>query len=303
MAVLTWDEVGDRLYETGVDHGVLYIPDESGVYDNGVAWNGLVTVTETPSGAEANPQYADNIKYLNLYSAEEFGATIEAFTYPDEFAVFDGIAYPEAGVAVAQQARRTFGLSYRTLIGNDIDGTDYGYKLHLLYGLTASPSEKAYTTINDSPEAITFSWEVSSLPVPVTDLRPTSVITIDSTKVDASALAALEDLLYGDVSNDPSLPSPDEVIAIFAGTALATNVVVAGDVDSIDITGTTTNYLFTVEAWDGDEYVAVVGGTAVNEAAAEALTLANGIHRVTLTAAAGSYVPAAQQRTFVVNVT
>lgn len=303
MAVITWDEVGDRLYETGVDHGVLYIPNGSGVYDDGVPWNGLVTVTESPSGAEANPQYADNIKYLNLYSAEEFGATVEAFTYPDEFNQFDGASVPTPGVTVGQQTRRVFGLSYRTKIGNDVDGNDHGYKLHLVYGCMASPSEKAYTTINDSPEAITFSWEVTTLPVPVTGLNPTSVLVIDSTQVDPDALAALEELLYGTVSTDPSLPSPDEVIALFAGTALASDVVVAGDVDSIDITGTTTNYLFTVEHWDGSAYVAVVGGTEVNEAAAEALTLANGVKRVTLSAAAGTYVPAAQQNPFVVIVT
>lgn len=303
MAVLTWDTVGERFYETGVDHGVLYIPNGSGVYDNGVAWNGLTTVTESPTGAEANPQYADNIKYLNLFSAEEFGATLEAFTYPDEFQQYDGLSVPVAGVTVGQQARLPFGLSYRTKKGNDLDGEDHGYKLHLVYGCSASPSEKAYNSINDSPEAITFSWELTTVPVSVTGLRPTSIITVDSTLVDATALAALEELLYGAVGVDPALPTPDEVIAIFEGTALTSNVVVAGDVDSIDITGTTTNYLFTVEAWDGDEWVAVVGGTAVNEAAAEALTLANGVHRVTLSAAATFYVPAAQVNPFIVNVT
>ena len=303
MAILVWDQLGERFYETGVDHGVLYLPDELGAYTDGVSWNGLTSVSETPSGAEANAQYADNIKYLNLYSAEEFGATIEAFTYPDEFAQFDGLASPAAGVIVGQQPRRTFGLSYRTIVGNDLEGNAYGYKLHLVYGCTASPSEKAYNTVNDSPEAIAFSWEIATVPAAVTGLQPTSLIVIDSTKVDATALAALEELLYGSVSTDPSLPTPDEVIAIFEGTALATGVVVSGDVDSIDITGTTTNYLFTVQFWDGDEYVPVVGGTAVNEAAAEALVLANGVHRVTLTAAAGFYVPAAQQEAFVVTVT
>jgi len=303
MTALSWDAVGEHFYETGVDKGVLFIPNEDGVYDNGVAWNGLVSVTESPTGAEANAQYADNIKYLNLYSAEIFGATIEAFTYPDEFAAFDGMVSPSVGVSVGGQGRRSFGLCYRTLIGNDLEGTDLGYKLHLVYSATASPSEKAYNTVNDSPEAITFSWELATLPVAVTGLKPTSLITIDSTKVNATQLAALEELLYGGVSSDPSLPTPDEVLAIFAGSALATNVVVAGDADSIDITGTTTNYLFTVEAWDGDNFNVVTGGDGVNEAAAEALTLANGIHRVSLSAAAGFYVPAAQQEVFEVNVT
>lgn len=216
MAKLTWDATGERFYETGVDHGVLYIPNNSGVYNNGVSWNGLTAVTESPSGAEANAQYADNIKYLNLISAEEFGATIEAFTYPDEFAQFDGIATPSAGVSVGQQARKTFGLSYRTKLGNDLEGDDLGYKLHLVYGCTAAPSEKAYATVNDSPEAITFSWEIATTPVAVTGLRPTSLLTIDSTKVNADDLEDLEDFLYGTAGTDPSLPLPDAVLAIFA---------------------------------------------------------------------------------------
>jgi hypothetical protein len=217
MAPLEWDQVGERLYETGVDRGVLYLPDESGVYDTGVVWNGLVTVTESPSGAEANAQYADNIKYLNLLSAEEFGATIEAFTYPDEFAELDGSAAPAVGVAVGQQGRGIFGLSYRTKIGNDVDGEDHGYKLHLIYGAQASPSEKAYSTINDSPEAITFSWELTTTPAPVTDLKPTASIVIDSTKVDPGDLSDLEDLLYGVDATPAALPTPDEVIAVFSG--------------------------------------------------------------------------------------
>jgi len=215
MAPLTWDQVGERLYETGVDHGVLYLPDESGVYNSGFAWNGLTTVTESPSGAEASPQYADNIKYLNMISAEEFGATIEAFTYPEEFGQCDGTALPSPGVAVGQQGRKMFGLSYRTRVGNDVDGTEFGYKLHLLYGCQAAPSEKAYATINDSPEAIAFSWEVTSTPVPVTDHKPTSLIVIDSTVVDAADLQALEDLLYGKASVEAALPTPDAVIALF----------------------------------------------------------------------------------------
>ena len=219
MTVLQWDQVGERLYETGVDHGVLYIPDQGGDYVDGVAWNGLTTVTESPSGAEASPQYADNIKYLNLISAEEFGGTIEAFTYPDEFAQCDGTAVPNPGVTVGQQGRKIFGLSYRTRVGNDIDGTDHGYKLHLLYGCQAAPSEKAYATINDSPEAIAFSWEITTSPVPVTDLKPTALLTVDSSKVDEAALQSLEDILYGSASLDARLPLPDEVIGLFAGTA------------------------------------------------------------------------------------
>jgi len=214
---LTWDEVGDRLYEVGVDHGVLYLPDPSGIYNTGVAWNGLTTVTESPSGADSNPQYADNIKYLNLYSVEEFGGTIEAFTYPDEFAECDGTVVPSPGLAVGQQTRKMFGLSYRTKVGNDVDGADFGYKLHLVYGCTAAPSEKAYATINDSPEAISFSWEITTIPVPVTGHKPTSLIVVDSTTVDPADLASLEDLLYGLGATPAALPTPDAVIALFAG--------------------------------------------------------------------------------------
>jgi len=217
MVPLTWDQIGERLYETGVDHGVLYLPDAAGVYNTGFAWNGLTTVTETPSGAEASPQYADNIKYLNLISAEEFGCTIEAFTYPEEFAECDGTALPEPGVAVGQQGRKIFGLSFRTRVGNDVEGTEFGYKLHLVYGCQAAPSEKAYATINDSPEALAFSWEVTTTPVPVTDYKPTSLIVIDSTVVDPTDLAALEALLYGQAAVEPALPTPDAVITLFAG--------------------------------------------------------------------------------------
>lgn len=215
MTALTWDNVGERLYETGVDRGVLYIPDANGVYNTGFAWNGLTAVTESPSGAESSAQYADNIKYLNLISAEEFGATIEAFTYPDEFAQCDGSASPTPGVSIGQQTRKTFGLSYRTRLGNDLQGTDLGYKLHLIYGATAAPTEKAYATINDSPEAITFSWEVSTTPVAVPDYKPTATITIDSTKVNATKLADLEEILYGSEGIDPALPTPAEVFAVF----------------------------------------------------------------------------------------
>jgi hypothetical protein len=218
MTRLLWDQLGERTYETGVDHGVLYIPDVSGVYATGVAWNGLTSVSESPSGAEATAQYADNIKYLNLISAEEFSATLEAFTYPDEFAQFDGLAVPEPGVAVGQQPRKAFGLSYRTQLGNDLEGAGYGYKIHLVYGCTATPSEKAYSTINDSPEALTFSWEIATTPVAVTDLQPTALIVIDSSVVDSADLALLEDELYGDATTGvANLPTPDEVIAFFSG--------------------------------------------------------------------------------------
>lgn len=216
MPKITWDDTGKRLYETGVDRGVLYPIQEGGQYTKGVPWNGLTAVTESPSGAESTAIYADNIKYLNLQSAEEFGATIEAYTYPDEFAECDGsapIAANVTGVIVGQQSRKMFGLSYRTLIGNDVDGGAHGYKLHLIYGCLASPSEKAYSTVNDSPEAITFSWEVSTTPVNVPGLKPTASITIDSTKVDPTKLEALEKILYGDEMTEPKLPLPEEVIS------------------------------------------------------------------------------------------
>jgi hypothetical protein len=216
MTELTWDKTGERRYETGVDRGVLFLPDETGDYTTGVAWNGLTTVTESPSGAESSPQYADNIKYLNLVSAEEFGATVEAFTYPDEFGQCDGSAEPEPGVYLGQQGRRVFGLCYRTVIGNDLDGTDHGYKLHLVYGALAAPSEKAYGTINDSPEAITFSWEITTTPVPVPGFKPTALLTIDSTKVDSAKLEALEAILYGTADDEPRLPLPAEVLGLIS---------------------------------------------------------------------------------------
>jgi hypothetical protein len=212
VGALSWDLVGERLYETGVDHGVLYIPDTSGVYNDGVAWNGLVSVTESPSGADATAQYADNIKYLNLISVEEFGATLEAFTYPPEWSEFDGLSAPEDGVYVGQQPRKMFGLSYRTKLGNDVEGEAYGYKLHLVYGCVAAPSEKAYQTINDSPAAITFSWTISTTPAPVSGLKPTALIVIDSSIVDPTKLTALETTLYGAVAAAPKLPTPDEVV-------------------------------------------------------------------------------------------
>lgn len=215
MAKIVWDETGKRFYETGVKNGVLY-PQVAGAYPKGVAWNGLTAVTESPSGAEATPLYADDIKYLNLMSAEEFGATIEAYTYPEEFEACDGSKSLATGVTIGQQTRTAFGLCYRTVIGNDVDGNDHGYKLHLIYGALAAPSEKAYATINDSPEAITFSWEVTTTPVNVTGAKPTATLTIDSTKVDATKLAALEEMLYGSESVEAKLPLPDEVAAIFA---------------------------------------------------------------------------------------
>lgn len=215
MAVLKWDQTSERLYETGVDRGVLFLPDATGAYNTGVAWNGLVSVTESPSGAEANKQYADNRVYLNLFSAEEFSGTIEAFTFPDEFMLCDGTASPKVGVYVGQQNRRSFGFAYRTKIGNDVAGNDHGYKLHLVYGAMASPSEKAYTTVNDSPEPITFSWGFTTTPVDVDGLEPTALITIDSTKVAKADLEALEALLYGSADSEPELPLPDDVFALF----------------------------------------------------------------------------------------
>lgn len=218
MSKLKWDQTGERLYETGVRNGVLYPLGVNGTYPKGVAWNGLTAVTESPSGAEATPLYADDIKYLNLMSTEEFGATIEAYTYPDEFAECDGSAALATGVQIGQQVRKTFGLCYRTALGNDVSGNDYGYKLHIIYGALAAPSEKAYATINDSPEAITFSWELTTTPVDVTGFKPTASITIDSTKADTTKLAALEEILYGkDAASgggegvDPRLPLPDEI--------------------------------------------------------------------------------------------
>lgn len=212
MAKIQWDQIGERYYETGVSKGVLY-PQVAGAYTKGVAWNGLTNVSESPEGAEASPLYADNIKYLNLLSAEEFKATIEAYTYPDEFGVCNGEAELAPGVSVGQQKRSPFGLSYQTKIGNDVDA-DLGYKIHLVYGGLAAPSEKSYGTVNDSPEAITFSWEVSTTPVEVPGMKPTASLIIDSTKVAADKLALLEAKLYGTESEEGILPTPAEVIAL-----------------------------------------------------------------------------------------
>ena len=216
MAKLVWDESGKRIYETGVQKGVLYVQNESGNYPKGVAWNGLTAVTESPSGAEATPLYADDIKYLELRSAEEFGATIEAYTYPEEFEACDGSASLAKGVSIGQQDRKAFGLCYRTVVGNDVQGNAHGYKLHLIYGAVASPSEKAYATVNDSPEAVTFSWEITTTPVEIEGFKPTASITIDSTKVNPTKLAELEKKLYGDTSTEAQLPLPSEVKTIFA---------------------------------------------------------------------------------------
>lgn len=223
MAKLVWDQDGKRTYETGTDHGVLYVKNDDGTYPKGVAWSGLTGVTESPSGAENTPLYADNIKYLNLRSAEEFGGTIEAYTYPDEFMQCDGSAELSEGVYIGQQDRKSFGFCYRTVLGNDTKSNAYGYKLHLVYGADASPSERSYATVNDSPEAITFSWEFTTTPVNVTGGKPTALLTIDSTKVDKEKLAELEDILYGkngtsdtDTGTEARLPLPDEVASIFA---------------------------------------------------------------------------------------
>ena len=222
MSRIKWNEAGTKTYETGVDRGVLYPMSSTGTYPVGVPWQGLTGVSESPSGAEASPIYADNAKYLNLVSTEEFGASVEAYTYPDEFAECDGSAEPTTGVVIGQQNRKTFGLSYRTVIGNDVENTEYGYKLHLVYGALAAPSEKSYQTVNDSPEAATFSWEISTTPVAVTGFKPTATVVIDSTKVDAAKLAAFEDIIYGKdaVGETPAvvarLPLPNEVVTLLS---------------------------------------------------------------------------------------
>lgn len=216
---LTWDDAGKRLYETGVKQGVLYPQDDNGAYPKGVAWNGLTAVTESPEGAEPTPLYADDIKYLNLLSTEEFKATVEAYTYPDEFAECDGSGSLVEGVTIGQQDRKTFGLSYRTSLGNDVKGDEYGYKLHIVYGCLAAPSEKAYATVNDSPEAITFSWEVSTTPVNVTGFKPTASLVLDSVKLGAAKMKAIEDVLYGSSAAEARLPLPDEIKSIIESAA------------------------------------------------------------------------------------
>jgi hypothetical protein len=283
MAVLQWDQVGQRYYETGVDHGVLYIPN-AGVYDNGYAWNGLTAVTESPSGAESTALYADNIKYLNLLSIEEFGGTIEAYTYPDQFGQCDGTAAPQAGITVAQQARKTFGLSYRTRLGNDSLATEYGYKVHLVYGALAAPSEKAFNTINDSPEAIAFSWTFTTTPVLVTGLKPAAMLTVDSSKVVAANLTALTDALYGTAGTSPRLPLPDEVVTMFAGaqtvvTPLAPTFVPATGVITIpSVTG--------VQYRRADTNAVVTGTTTIAGGAGSSLVI-----RATPTTGAYTFAP------------
>jgi hypothetical protein len=255
MAVITWDDTGAKKYEAGVDHGVLYPLDpDTSTYINGVAWNGLTAVDEKPAGASANPQYADNIKYLNLLSAETFAGTIEAFTYPDEFLACDGGVAPSAGINVGQQGRQTFGLCYRTKVGSDVSA-DLGFKLHLVYGALASPSEKDYTTINDSPAAVTFSWDFDCTPVNVTDLAPTCLITIDSTTADADGLSDLLDFLYGTSGTAPSLPFPDDVIALFSGSVTAITLTVPTVASNIITIPTLTGATYYV---DGVEHA---GGT------------------------------------------
>ena len=221
MSKLVWDKTGERTYETGTSKGVLFPQNAEGTYGDGVAWNGLTAVTESPSGAEANPLYADNIKYLNLMSVEEFGATIEAYTYPDEFAACDGSASLAKGVSIGQQPRKAFGLAYQTILGNDVEYNKHGYKIHLIYGALAAPSERAYATVNDSPEAITFSWEITTTPVEVKGFEPTAHLEIDSTKVDKEKLAAFEAILYGSETEEPRLPLPDEVATLLGTSGVA----------------------------------------------------------------------------------
>ena len=212
MAKLVWDEVGSRFFETGVKNGVLYVQNEDGSYANGVVWNGLTAVTESPSGAEATPLYADDMKYVVLYSAEEFGATVEAYTYPEEFEQCDGSASLAEGVSIGQQLRKSFGLVYKTVVGNDVKGQELGYKIHIIYGAKAAPSEKAFATINDSPEAVTFSWELSTIAVPVNGFKPTATMVFDSTKMEPEKLAIIEEALFGSEAEEAKLPLPDEIM-------------------------------------------------------------------------------------------
>lgn len=219
MSKIVWDAVGEHTFETGVRNGVLYLKDAQGAYNTGVAWNGLTSVSESPEGAEPTDLYADDTKYLTLMSAENFKATIEAYTYPVEFEECDGSATIAKGVVIGQQSRKPFGLCYRTAIGNDTDGNEHGYKLHIVYGCQASPSEKQYSTINDSPDAVTFSWEVNTTPVNVTGKKPTATLIIDSTKADKAKLTALEDILYGSETAEPRLPLPDEIATLMTAQA------------------------------------------------------------------------------------
>lgn len=221
MAKLVWDKTGEKTYETGVSQGVLYPQASEGTYPKGVAWNGLTIVTESPSGAEASPLFADNIKYLNLMSAEEFGATIEAYVYPEEFGECDGSAEIAPGVTIGQQSRKPFGVSYKTTLGNDTEGDKHGYKIHIIYGAMAAPSEKGYETVNDSPTAVNFSWELTTTPVVVDGYDPTATVVVNSTKTDAAKMKALEDILYGSTETEPRLPLPDEIADIVGDTPAA----------------------------------------------------------------------------------
>lgn len=273
MAKLIWDATGERFYETGVNQCAIY-PVVNNAYPKGYAWNGITGITESPSGADSNPQYADNIKYLNLISNEEFGATITAFTYPDEFAICDGSAEPVPGVRIGQQTRKPFGLCYKTILGNDSLGVDYGYKLHLIYGALASPSEKQYNTVNDSPEANEFSWEVTTTPVSVTGYKPTASITITSTDVNAINLAALEDILYGDTESDARLPLPDEVFSIMGGGSSAEITLNRANI-SLEVGKTFTLKATTIPAGEdvtfsssADSYATVTSGGKVTAVAA-----------------------------------
>lgn len=258
MTALSWDQTGERIYETGVSKGVLYIPDGSGAYSEGYAWNGLSKITEAPTGAAATPQFADNIKYLNLVSIEEFAATIDAFTYPQEFEQCEGVVELSSGVAIGQQVRKTFGLSYQTLIGNDVEATDYGYKIHLVYGALAAPSQRDYDTVNDTPAAQALSWAITTTPVNVTGKRPTASLVINSTLVDATALQNLENILYGTAGEDPRLPLPDEVAALFAGTTTVVTPTVPTFVAS---TGVITIPTVAGVEYTRDDTGAVVTGT------------------------------------------
>ena len=214
MAKLIFNNVGERLFETGVKNGVLYVMGDDGAYENGVVWNGLTAVTESPSGAETTPLYADDVKYVVIYAAEEFGATVEAYTYPEEFEQCDGSAAISDGITIGQQTRKSFGMCYKTSVGNDVQGQDYGYKIHIIYGAKAAPSEKSYSTINDSPEAVTFSWELSTVPVPVEGHNPTATMVIDSTRVPAEKMALIEAKLYGSEEAEATLPLPNEILEL-----------------------------------------------------------------------------------------
>lgn len=273
MSILKWDEAGKRLYETGVNKGVLYPQNSLGLYPLGVAWNGLIGVSENPSGAEPSPFYADNIKYLNLMSTEEFGATIEAFTYPDEFAACDGSKEIAGGASIGQQKRSIFGLCYKTILGNDILGEDYGYKIHLIYGALAAPTSKGFQTVNESPDAIKLSWEISTTAVEVTGFKPTASLVVDSTKVSAANLAALEAVLYGTESTDPSLPTPDEVIALITDVAVVPTVPTFVAATGVITIPTLTGVIYSVDgvvATAGAQDPVTGGETAVVTAAADA---------------------------------